>query len=243
LIDDHDLAQALAKRSPHNPTDQERTAPLTPANPAYVIYTSGSTGRPKGVVTRHKNAVNFLYHLRETYTVSPDDVVLQIPTLSFDASVRDLIGSLMSGAACILLPPDKSQLPNEILLLAARHGVTAVLSITPSLMQALAVEALSNAKQLPLVRIILSSGEALPLRSARDVKKAFPKANIFNQYGPTEATMTSSFWLIPDDATEFQYALCGQPIWNSQFYVLDAWLQPVPAGVPGELYIGGQGLA
>ncbi len=211
---------------------------------AYVYYTSGSTGKPKGVVTTHGSAVNFLNYVVREYDVSPSDVVMQVVALSFDASVRDIFGPLAAGARVIL--PDETDAKDPAALVAAieRHRVSCFLSLVPTRFSGLLEAAGAAKRDLSSLRLILLSGEHLPLADCRRARKIFGEnISIVNQYGPTECTMISTFARVTGEDTAEGNALAGSPIDNSKIFILDEHLELSPLGVPGEVFIAGKGLA
>ena len=222
--------------------EQPEHAPVsgtTPEHLAYVIYTSGSTGRPKGVMIRHGGASAYMTYLACDLLNGEKLRILQIPPISFDPSIRDILGTLLSGGALHLLPQDLARDPVHIREVIERHRIQGIIAITPTLLSLLVLDA--PAKNYPL-DLIAVSGEILDAPLLERATAVFSDARIINIYGPTEVTMT---------CTEFSCALTqgkgtveiGHPIANKRAYVLDGVLQPVPIGVRGELYIGGDGLA
>ncbi|MBK9942044.1 MAG: amino acid adenylation domain-containing protein [Kouleothrix sp.] len=210
---------------------------------AYIVFTSGSTGRPKGVLSTHRGVVNYLCFLAAAYALGPADTVLQLAAFSFDASVRDTLGPLTAGACVVLPPPEAAKEPADLLELIRREHVTCLLSVVPTLLRGL-LEVAGDAAPLPArVRLVLLSGEILRLDDCRRARSLFgPQAELVNQYGPTECTMTTTYHRVTDLAGTGA-APVGRPLPNARVYLLDARLAPVPAGVPGEVYIGGPGLA
>ncbi|MBC8427806.1 non-ribosomal peptide synthetase [bacterium] len=214
-----------------------------PENLAYVTYTSGSTGNPKGVLSCQKGVVNYLAFIVKAYGLNSTDVVLQIPSLSFDASVRDIIGPLTAGAQVAVVNNTDAKEPAALLSKIKEHRVTCLLSIVPTMLNGL-IEAACD-KDLPYdsIRLILVSGEALHLSTCRKAQRVFGHyALVVNQYGPTECTMTSTYYPILKPQSDRDIVLIGKPISNSQIYILDDYLNPAPIGVPGQLHIGGVGL-
>ncbi len=225
---------------------QPRTAPhtgLDPRNPAYVIYTSGSTGTPKGVVSSHEGLHNRLAWMQDAYGLQPGDVVLQKTPFGFDVSVWELFWPLIVGARQAMAAPGAHRDPGRLVETIRRHGVT-VLHFVPSMLQAF-VEYLAQhpeaAQHCGRVRWLICSGEALPAELRDQVMRLLPHIELENLYGPTEASI---------DVTRFACRAgqsgevpIGRPIWNTRAYVLDGGLEPVPAGVAGELYLSGVGLA
>ena len=225
-----------------NPTDSDRGSALLPAHAAYVIYTSGSTGRPKGVCVPHRNAAGYLRFLAGNYAIGRQDTVLNLTSVSFDPSIRDILCPLISGARLVLIGQDDSRHPAACLRALSDHRITTVLSITPSLLAELV--AAQEARPLALaLRQVLTCGEmlqgALLVRSMQSLGCAV----LANQYGPTECTMTSTWKALQAGDHVDGPVPIGRLVDNAQAHVLDAWLQPVPPGTPGELYLAGNGLA
>ncbi|MFH8342789.1 amino acid adenylation domain-containing protein [Streptomyces sp. AM6-12] len=200
---------------------------------AYVIYTSGSTGRPKGVAVPHGALANFLATMGRRVPLSPSDRWLAVTTVSFDIAGLELYLPLLSGAAVILAGKDVVAEPSAVLDVVRRHEVT-VVQATPAFWQMLVMHEPNAAKGLR----ILVGGEALPARLAETL--ADQAAEVFNMYGPTETTIWSTTAAVKVGEG---VPPIGSPIGNTQVFVLDSRLRPVPRGVQGELYIAGDGLA
>lgn len=213
-----------------NPTDADRTAPLLPAHRAYVIYTSGSTGRPKGVMVSHVGVSSLVDSLAVRVGMGPGDRMLQFASPSFDAALAETVMALLTGATLVLAPAERLAAGEQLAGLIAQHRVTHAI-IAPA---ALAV---MSPDQLPSIRVLMVAGEATP---GELVARWSVGRTLINAYGPTETTVcaTMSGPLSGSDAPPI-----GGPISNARTYVLDDRLQPVPAGVPGELYVSGIGLA
>ena len=226
---------------------QEKVNPevlTTPEDLAYVIYTSGSTGKPKGVLIRHKGAVNYLTYIAETYGLNSTDVILQIPSLSFDPSVRDIIGPLTAGAHVTVVNNTDAKDPAALLSRIKEQRVTCLLSVVPTMLNGLIEAACNRDVPYDSIRLILVSGEALYLSTCRKAQSVFGlSASLVNLYGPTECTMTSTYYAVPEPPYDRDIALIGRPIPNARIYILDEYLNPVPVGVPGQLHIGGVGLS
>ncbi len=199
-------------------------------NLAYVIYTSGSTGRPKGVLADHRGVGNTFLELGRVYGSGAGERNLAYAPLHFDAAVADIFTALCNGAELVLARRE-DRLPGEDLARLLREQAITHLKIMPS---ALAV---TPAEELPALKAVITGGEVLPVEQVRrwGVGRKF-----FNGYGATEAgiRMTSSAY-----TAEAGDPPIGRPVANTQLYVLDAQLEPVPTGVAGELYIGGVGMA
>lgn len=210
---------------------------------AFVFYTSGSTGKPKGVMATQRSAVNYLTSIVRDYEVSPADTVLQTASLSFDASVRDIIGPLVAGAKLVLVPDHEVKDPVALLSRIKDHGVTCILCITPTMLRAL-TDALEETGTIhESLRLILTSGESLSMSECAHVRAFLgERISIVNQYGATECTMSSTRYRVPASQSS-GIALAGKPIANSQVYILDPYFGQCPVGVPGEVHIGGAGVA
>ncbi|MDI6099254.1 amino acid adenylation domain-containing protein [Actinoplanes sp. NEAU-A12] len=233
-LDDDPVTTAIAAQVGVDVTDANRVRPLRGANPAYVIYTSGSTGRPKGVVVSHDNAVDLACWARTEIGAPALSKVLASTSLNFDVSVFEMFGPWSCGG--------QIEVVDDILALGDRPGgwsgslISAVPSAFAQLLAGGAVEA--TAQQVVL------AGEALSAQAVRDIRKAMPDAAVANIYGPTEATVYATAWYggTADDPGQAPPPI-GAPRTNTQTYVLNAALRPVPPGVTGELYLAGTGLA
>ncbi|MCX4970736.1 amino acid adenylation domain-containing protein [Streptomyces sp. NBC_00654] len=205
-------------------------SPVAPEDAAYVIYTSGSTGVPKGVLVAHSGLVNLGYAHIERMAVTSSSRVLQLSAIGFDAIVSELYMVLLAGATLVL--PDAASMPPRVTLGDAirRAGITH-LTVSPSV--------LASEDDLPdTLQTVLTGGEALP---AALVDRWSPGRRVIQAYGPTETTICST--MSAPLAPGHDVVPLGGPIHNVRHYVLDAFLQPVPPGVVGELYITGVGLA
>ncbi|MFZ2173573.1 MAG: amino acid adenylation domain-containing protein, partial [Rhodococcus sp. (in: high G+C Gram-positive bacteria)] len=214
---------------------------LTPDHPAYVIYTSGSTGRPKGVVVPHRGVVNRLLWMQRFRPITPSDRVLQKTPSSFDVSVPEFFGPLLAGATLVLARPDGHQDPGYLADVIARQSITRA-HFVPTMLEAFLAE--PEAARCTGLRVLACSGEALPVAFARRVAELLPGVELDNLYGPTEASVEVS--CAPSvqrvDASASSVPI-GLPTSNTGLYVLDHYLQPVPAGTSGELYLSGPQLA
>jgi amino acid adenylation domain-containing protein len=205
---------------------------------AYVIYTSGSTGRPKGVMITHQAIRNRLLWGQTVYPLSAADRVLQLASFSFDFSVWEVFAPLLAGARLVMTPPAQHLDSAKIVELMAAQGITTVHFVPSMLEVVLAEEGLSACDSL---RRVFCGGEELPIKlQGRFFSQS--DADLYNQYGPTEACIDATFWTCKP-GSDTQVVPIGRPIANMQIYLLDSHLQPVPVGITGELYIGGVGLA
>lgn len=225
------------------PSVQAESAENLPAtvggkNLAYVIYTSGSTGKPKGVPNVHEGIVNRLLWMQDMYKLTGKDRVLQKTPFSFDVSVWEFFWPLMTGATLVVARPGGHRDPAYLIELIAGLDIT-TLHFVPSML-GIFVEA-PGVERCRSVRQVFASGEALPF----ELQQRFferSRAELHNLYGPTEAAVDVTYWACKPDSEQAIVPI-GRPIANTQIYILDEHLQPVPIGVAGELHIGGIGLA
>ncbi|BCN02235.1 hypothetical protein RPSA_47710 (plasmid) [Ralstonia solanacearum] len=202
---------------------------LKPHHLAYVIYTSGSTGRPKGVVVEHRNTVNFLAWAARAFPPASLARTLFSTSLNFDLSVFECFAPLTTGGRIDIVV-------NVLALGDGTHDVR-LINTVPSALSAL----LESSGLDPAVEVVNVAGEALKRELVERLFAQTQARRLYNLYGPSETTTYSS-WVCMDRQTGFQ-AHIGRPIANTQIYVLDAYRQPVPLGVTGEIYIGGAGVA
>jgi amino acid adenylation domain-containing protein len=247
VIDHSDTIELLGSYPDTDPTDTDRTTPLTPQHPAYVIYTSGSTGQPKGVLTAHQNVVRLFDSTRCWFNFNSDDVWAFSHSYALDFSVWEMWGALLHGGRLIVVPSEVCRSPRQFLQLLAHEGVT-VLNQTPSafyqLMQADG-ENPTEAESLAL-RTIVFSGEALDPARLSDWYQRHPDHApvLVNMYGITETTIhVTHLPLDRHSVAAGTGSVIGTAIPDLRTYVLDASLQLVPPGVAGELYVAGPGLA
>ncbi|MFB2922784.1 amino acid adenylation domain-containing protein [Aerosakkonema sp. BLCC-F2] len=214
------------------------TSTATAENLAYVIYTSGSTGHPKGVEVVHRGVNRLLFGINYVH-LDATQRFLQIAPISFDASTFEIWGALLHGATCVLFPgniPTAKSLSHELY----KHGIT-ILWLTAALFNAIVND---DPQTLSAIKQLLIGGEALSVPHVRKALSTLPLSQIINGYGPTESTTFTCCYAIPKQLeTTLESIPIGRPIANTQIYILDKHLQAVPAGVSGEIYIGGDGLA
>jgi len=227
-----ELSNEIASESQQNPAIE-----TTADNLAYVMYTSGSTGKPKGVAVTHRNVVRLVKNTNYA-SFSADEVFLQCSTVSFDASTFEIWGSLLNGARLALLPAGPPSL-TELGQALKRHQVT-TLWLTAGLFH-LMVD--NHLEDLRSVRQLLAGGDVLSVPHVRKVFTELRHCRVINGYGPTENTTFTCCYPLMDLNRVNGSVPIGFPISNTTVYVLDRYLNPTPIGVPGELYIGGDGLA
>ncbi|MFE3519954.1 amino acid adenylation domain-containing protein, partial [Streptomyces sp. NPDC059166] len=232
LCDDPGLPARLAALPDTPLTDADRLSPLLPGHPAYVIYTSGSTGRPKGVVVEHRSVVNYLLWALDLYPSAGHSTLLHSP-VSFDLTVTGLYAPLIRGGSVHLTrfadggPDPEAPVPAD--------GV-AFLKGTPSHLALL--EELPDAYS-PTAELVLG-GEPLSGAHLDHWRAGHPGVRVVNEYGPTETTVGCTAYVVEaDDEIPAEVLSLGTPMWNTQVYVLDTALRPVPPGVVGELYVAG----
>ncbi|HEX7736569.1 MAG TPA: amino acid adenylation domain-containing protein, partial [Ktedonobacteraceae bacterium] len=237
------VGQTMPERAPANPVNTS-----SPQNLAYLVFTSGSTGQPKGVLVPHRGAVSYLSAIIHCFHLHPGMTVLQNPPLTFDAAVRDIFSTLLTGARLVMMPTRDAKDTGRILAHLRQHQVTHVLSLVPSFLRALLDTAEPAARPLfPSLRFLLVGGEHLPLSLVAQARRVFnPQIEITNHYGPTETTMSATFYRLPAwmqlTGQAGENALSGRPFPNKQVYLLDRYGSPVPQGVVGEVYVGGPGV-
>jgi amino acid adenylation domain-containing protein len=233
----HDLGLTINDmRAAETPIVNRQAKIVHVDNLAYMIYTSGSTGRPKGALNSHRGVINRLLWMQDTYALDGSDRVLQKTPFSFDVSVWEFFWPLISGAALVLARPGGHQDAPYLARLIDAQRIT-TLHFVPSMLQAFVAARLAARG----VKRVFCSGEAL----AFDLQARFlaqTDAELHNLYGPTEAAIDVTAWPCSRDDNR-QPVPIGRPIANTQIYLLDRQLQPVPVGVPGELFIGGVQLA
>ena len=219
-------------------TQMPQTNPMTEVqakNLAYVIYTSGSTGTPKGAMNTHQAILNRLLWMQETYQLTPTDSILQKTPFSFDVSVWEFFWPLMFGASLVVARPEGHKDLAYFVDIITREQIT-TLHFVPSMLQ-LFVEAEGLHGCTSLKRVICS-GEALPFDLMQRFFAKITNVELHNLYGPTEAAIDVTYWECEPES-QLRIVPIGRPVANTQIYILDRYLQPVPIGVPGELHIGG----
>nr|AYN44308.1 nonribosomal peptide synthetase [Cloning vector H69C977B_s16] len=218
---------------------------ITPDNAAYVIYTSGSTGRPKGVVVTHANATRLFTTSEPLYGFGPDDVWTLFHSAAFDFSVWELWGPLLYGGRLVVVPHWMTRAPEAFGELIAREGVT-VLNQTPSAFRALTrAPSIADGKGGRGLKWIIFGGEALDAATVRPWFERYGDAGtqLINMYGITETTVHVTYYRVTEADLTSAASPIGRPLPDLELHLLDEHGQPVPAGVPGEMYVGGAGVA
>lgn len=203
------------------------------SNLAYVIYTSGSTGKPKGVQISHASVVNFLSSMRQQLAIADRDVWLAVTSLSFDIAALELFLPITTGSRVVVASREVASNGEKLLETLTNSGAT-VMQATPASWKMLLAAGWQGNNQLK----ILCGGEALPRQLANQL--LLRGASVWNLYGPTETTIWSTLYQV--DRKDESVGI-GRPIANTQIFILDRYLMPVPVGVFGELHIGGAGLS
>ncbi|NEQ65216.1 MAG: amino acid adenylation domain-containing protein, partial [Symploca sp. SIO2D2] len=210
---------------------------------AYVIYTSGSTGLPKGVMIDHRGAINTIFDINQRFKVTPSDRVLALAALNFDLSVYDIFGVLGAGGAIVMPPPQAAKDPACWRALIEAHQVTLWNSV-PALMQMLVEHLLgTSATAVGDLRVVMLSGDWLPVDLPSKIQSLWFNAQVMSLGGATEASIWSIGYPIEKVGSDWKSIPYGKPLLNQSFYVLNELMEPRPVWVPGQLYIGGVGLA
>ena len=225
------LIDQLAAETGKEETGNPQVA-VYPENLAYIIYTSGSTGKPKGTMLLHKGLVNVLEELRHDYHRDSESRILQFASFSFDASVEEIFSTLSIGATLYLVRRETLLSLADLIQMINAYKITNI-TLPPSVLSVL------QPQDFPSLKAVVSAGEKCPPEIARRWSEG---KYFINGYGPTEATICTTNYEISDSLNALTVPI-GGPIGNVRVYVLDASLNPMPVGVPGELYIGGVGLA
>ncbi|MBE7384661.1 MAG: amino acid adenylation domain-containing protein [Leptolyngbya sp. SIO1E4] len=213
-----------------------------PDDLAYLIYTSGSTGVPKGVMINHRGAVNTILDINRRFNVSSSDRVFALSSLSFDLSVYDIFGALAAGGAIVIPNASCEREPAHWIQLISQHRVTLWNSV-PALMQMMVDCAVNESEALGNLRLILLSGDWLPLTLPTQIKDLVEDVQVISLGGATEASIWSILYPVQDVNPAWRSIPYGRPMDNQGFQVLNESLAPCPVWVPGQLYISGIGLA
>ncbi len=229
FVDDLFIPRTSSKR-----TSQEEGPVLAPENLAYIIYTSGSTGTPKGAMVTHGGALNCVQWMQQRYELSKEDAFLMHTSLNFDPSVWEVFWPLTVGGRVVIAPAGMLE-SSALLSYMTAHSVSCAYFVPSQLGVLVQERRLSECRSL---RYVISGGEKLPLGVMREFQE-LSRAELHHSYGPTETSIAATEWTCEAGAKR---VLIGSPIGNTQVYVLDRHLKPLPVGVPGELYIGGVGV-
>jgi len=223
-----------SKESKSNPVVE-----IQPDDYAYMIFTSGSTGKPKGVINSHMGIRNRILWYRREFPIAEHETQMQKTPFSFDVSCGEFFGALTMGARLVIAEPDGHRDVEYLMNLVEKEQVTHI-HFVPSMLKPFVDNIDMN--KVRSLRQVACTGEPLPYNLVERFKELFDTCQLINLYGPTEAAVEVSFW---DCREEYNRKIIpiGRPISNTQFYVLDKNLQPVPFGVCGELYIAGDNLA
>ena len=228
--------QTIATASQENPRNQVRAENL-----AYVLFTSGSTGKPKGVAVEHRHLVNYIYAVCDRLDLAECNSFATVSTFAADLGNTAIFPALCSSRCLHVISSERASNPEALADYFQRHPIDC-LKIVPSHLAAL-LTAAQPERILPKLRLILG-GEACSWQIISQIQQYAPNCRIFNHYGPTETTVGAlAYSLQPGEKPETQTVPIGRPLANTQVYLLDSELQPVPIGVAGELYIGGAGVA
>jgi amino acid adenylation domain-containing protein len=228
--------RAIARHSDQNPLGG-----ATADNLAYVLYTSGSTGSPKGVLGTHRAVLHVFAWMCQAFPFANQEAGCQKTSISFGDSIQELLGPLLQGMRIVLIPDDiLKDLPQFVSMLAA-HQVTRII-LVPSLLRVLLDTYVDLESRLPRLKLWIASGENLSSELCQRFLERMPHCRLINLYGTSEASDQVTWYDTSGMRVELVGVPIGRPIANTQVYLLDRHLQPVPIGVPGELHIGGAGL-
>ena len=237
LLDHSDTASVLAQSPETNPSDAERIQPLSPLHSAYVIYTSGSTGTPKGVMVEHASLANKVFTLGLYFGIAPGYRMALLSSVAFDPSIEQITLPLVHGATIVVVSEAVRESPARFWDYVARKRVNQI-NCVPSFVTSIIHEAPNTA----CLDHLLLGGEVFTSKMGHEISAHLNINRVTNFYGPTETTIDAIGYSLAGVNGNFQIPI-GTPLPNYCVYVLDGSLQPVPVGVPGELYIAGAGLA
>ncbi|MBV7339139.1 amino acid adenylation domain-containing protein [Chloroflexi bacterium TSY] len=215
----------------------------TPRDLAYVIYTSGSTGLPKGAMVEQRGMLNHLYAKVQDLALTAEDSIAQTASQSFDISVWQFLSALLVGGRVHIFPNEIATDPRPLLVQTEEQQIT-ILEVVPSVLRMMLEEIAQGTRpKLTQLRWLIPTGEALPPNLCRRWFAHYSSIPMLNAYGPTECSDDVTHYPIfePPSVDVFNMSI-GRPVANMQMYILDSHMQPVPIGVPGELYVGGVGV-
>jgi amino acid adenylation domain-containing protein len=241
FVDRFDQQVLLAQGPEISGAASDRLPPVAATtDPCYAIYTSGSTGKPKGVVLTHSAVVNTLEWVSRTFEVQPGDRLLFVTSPCFDLSVYDMFGTLGAGGTVVIASTECMREPRAFVDSIVSQKIT-IWDSAPAALQRLSPFFPTHGGQD--LRLVMLSGDWIPMTLPDDVRRSFPAARVMSLGGATEAAIWSNWFPIGALDPRWTSIPYGRPIQNSHYHVLDKRLQPVPIGVPGDLYIGGTCLA
>jgi len=229
-------AREIAREPTTNPTNA-----VTAENAAHVIYTSGSTGKPKGVVSSHRASVNRFAWMWREYPFAPGEVCCQKTSLSFVDSIWEIFGPLLNGVTLVIIPDEVVKDPKAFVQSLADNKITRLV-LVPSLLRVMLEDRELLAQRLASLRYCVCSGETLPVELAAEFRKQLPQTKLINLYGSSEVAADVTCYEV-ESAERFSTVPIGTAVANTQVYILDSHFQPTAIGVPGEIFIGGEGLA
>ncbi|HLP47273.1 MAG TPA: amino acid adenylation domain-containing protein, partial [Candidatus Kapabacteria bacterium] len=214
-----------------------------PADPLYVLYTSGTTGSPKGVLIAHKNMVNYVYWFVGTINLSANDRAILTTSFAFDAFYTQFFSSLLTGCELHVIPRETFLVAERLLKYLRQNKITYI-KVTPSLFNLIVDDPGFSVENLKRIRLFMLGGEAIKVQDVEKAHKLCPHFCMMNHYGPTETTIGSIAQFIDFDKFEEYKSIptIGKPIHNTWIYIMDRAFKIVPIGVPGDLYIGGDGV-
>jgi amino acid adenylation domain-containing protein len=214
---------------------------VTPDSAAYVIYTSGSTGKPKGIIGLHRGSVNRFSWMWRAFPFNAREVSCIKTSLSFVDSVWEIFGPLLQGVTSIIIPEQVVRDSRLLTQALAKYRITRIV-LVPSLLRAILETSANLQTKLPKLKLWSTSGEPLRIETRERFRKLLPQSTLVNLYGSSEVSADITFAVASNPISANRISI-GHPISNTQIYLLDSLLQPVPIGVPGEVYVGGKGLA
>ncbi len=226
----------IARESEENPTDAASSE-----NSAHVIYTSGSTGQPKGVVSSHRASVNRFAWMWRKYPFADGEVCCQKTSLSFVDSIWEIFGPLLQGVTLVIIPEDVVKDPHRFVDALAAHRVTRLV-LVPSLLRVILEIGEDLQRKLCDLRYCVCSGETLPVELAAIYRQQIPQATLINLYGSSEVAADVTCYEVRK-VDGLGTIPIGRPIANTDVYIVDSNFQPTPVGIPGEICLGGEGLA
>jgi len=228
--------QEISSESDDNPASR-----ATPENLAYVIYTSGSTGTPKGILGLHRGAVNRLNWMWNAYPFNAKEIACLKTSLTFVDSVCEILGALLQGIPSVIIPDETLMNPHRLIQILSDFHITRIV-LVPSFLRVLLYACPDLQRELPELRIWITSGEILPADLVLAFQEIMPRSTLINLYGSTEVAADVTCHEVRNNGP-LKPVPIGLPIANTQVYILDRYLNPVPIGIPGELHVGEASLA